>query len=70
MHYDFKSLVDNLLYEYENYPTTQRHVDGPKDKLVGIFAAKLRRLTIKFDTHKLWLNMPMKQHMRKMSNMI
>ncbi|KAH0671272.1 hypothetical protein KY285_023846 [Solanum tuberosum] len=64
------SMVDDLMCEFESYPTAQAMWIALKDKFGGTSAIKLRRLTIKFDTYRLRPNSSIRQHLRDMLNMI
>ena len=55
---------------FEEYDTTQKMWLALKEKFGATSATKLRRLTIKFDFYKKLSSNTMRQHLRKMSNMI
>ncbi|KAK0584277.1 hypothetical protein LWI29_010428 [Acer saccharum] len=64
------SMTDALMCEYEGFDTAQDMWIALKDKFGGTSTAKLRRLTIKFDTYRKRQNHDTRQHLREMSNMI
>ena len=63
-------MTDDLMREFESYKMAQAMWITLKDEFGGTSSTKLRRLTIKFDTYKLRPNIPIRQHLREMSNMI
>ena len=48
-------MEDDFVCEYEEYQMAHQVWNALKDKYSGTSATKLKRLTIKFDTHKLHL---------------
>ena len=64
------TMEDDFVCEYEKYQMAHQVWNALKDKYGGNSATKLRRLTIKFDTHKLRPNTSMEQHLREMSLLI
>ena len=63
-------MTDDLAYEYKDYDTTYELWKSLNEKFGGTTVAKLRRLTIKFDTYKMPPNHTVKQHLREMTKMI
>ncbi|EEF36901.1 conserved hypothetical protein [Ricinus communis] len=61
---------NDLVYEYQQYPTSHAMWVALREKFGGTTVSKLKQLTIKFDTFKKVPNKSMKQHLRDMSNMI
>ncbi|KAH0685572.1 hypothetical protein KY290_019644 [Solanum tuberosum] len=61
------SMTDDLMCEFESYPTAQAMWIALKDKFGGTSATNLRRLTIKFDTYRLCPNSSIRQHLREIS---
>ena len=64
------SMHDDLVYEYQQYPTAHAMWVALNEKFGGTTVTKLRQLTIKFDTYKKKPNHNMQQYLREMSNMI
>ena len=64
------AMEDDLMIEYEQYPTAHEVWVALREKFGGITASKLRQLTIKFDNYKNRSNHTMAHHLREMSSMI
>ena len=58
------------MHEFKNYDIAKEMWEALKLKFSGTSITKLRKLIIKFDTHKKCLNHNMRQYLREMSNMI
>lgn len=64
------SMENDLMCQFEQYPTAYEMWNALHDKFGGTSATKLRRLTIKFDTFKMHPGKDVRSHLRAMSNMI
>nr|XP_009791894.1 PREDICTED: uncharacterized protein LOC104239064 [Nicotiana sylvestris] len=64
------SVVDDLIHECEQYPTTQAIWAHFREAYGSTTVTRLRQLTIKFDTYKKRHDHNVKQHLRVMPNMI
>jgi hypothetical protein len=64
------SMHNDLIGEFEVYPTTQGMWEALKLKYGGTSATRLRGLTVRFDFYKMRSDHTMKQHLRVMSSMI
>jgi hypothetical protein len=64
------SMHNDLIGEFEVYPTAQGMWEALKLKYDGTSTTRLRGLTIRFDSYKLRSDHTMKQHLRVMSSMI
>lgn len=60
-------MIDDLMCEFQSYPTTQAMWIALKNKFGVTFATKIRRLTIKFDTYRLRPNTSMGLNLRELS---
>jgi hypothetical protein len=64
------SMHNDLIGEFEVYPTTQGMWEALKLKFGGTFAIRLCGLTMGFDSYKMRSNQTKKQHLKVMSSMI
>jgi hypothetical protein len=64
------SMHNDLIGEFEEYPTAQELWKALKVRYGGTSATRLRGLTMKFDSYKMRSEHTMKQHLRAMSTMI
>jgi hypothetical protein len=64
------SMHNDLIGEFEVYPTAQDMWEALKLKYGGTSATRLRGLTMRFDSYKMRSDHAMKQHLRVMSSMI
>jgi hypothetical protein len=64
------SMHNNLIGEFEKYPTAQELWKALKVRYGGTSATRLRGLTMKFDSYKMHSKHTMKQHLRAISTMI
>jgi hypothetical protein len=64
------SMHNDLIGEFEKYPTAQELWKALKVRYGGTSATRLRGLTMKFDSYKMRSEHTMKQHLRAMSTMI
>jgi gag-polypeptide of LTR copia-type len=64
------SMKNDVMREFRQYEVAKEMWLALKQKFGGTSVTKLRQLTIKFDTYKKCPNHSMRQHLRKMSNMI
>jgi hypothetical protein len=64
------SMHNDLIGEFEVYPTAQGMWEALKLKYGGTSATRLRGLTMRFDSYKMRSDHAMKQHLRVMSSMI
>jgi hypothetical protein len=64
------SMHNDLIGEFEVYPTAQGIWEALKLKYGGSSATRLRGLTMRFDSYKMRSDHTMKQHLKVMSSMI
>ncbi|XP_026395085.1 uncharacterized protein LOC113289877 [Papaver somniferum] len=64
------SMNDDLIGEYENYPTSKQMWDQLKFDFGGTSTTKLRSLVMKFEVYRKDLKHSMTEHLRTMSSMI
>ena len=64
------SMHNDLIGEFEEYPTAQELWKALKIRYGRTSATRLRGLTMKFDSYKMRSEHTMKQHLRAMSTMI
>ena len=64
------SMHNDLIGEFEEYPTAQELWKALKIRYGGTSTTRLRGLTMKFDSYKMRSEHTMKQHLRAMSTMI
>lgn len=64
------SMSNDLLDEFDEYPTAEAMWKALKAKYGGTSATRLRGLTIRFDSYKMRPEHTMRQHLRTMSSMI
>ena len=64
------SMHNDLIGEFEEYPTAQELWKAFKVRYGGTSATRLRGLTMKFDSYKMRSEYTIKQHLRAMSTMI
>ena len=59
-----------MMCEYRKYDVTMELQATLKERFDGTSLAKLKKLTIRFDTYKKWPKHNMRQHLSEMSNMM
>ena len=64
------SMENDVMREYQKYNVAVELWAGLKERFGGTSLAKLRKLTIRFDTYKKWPKHNMRQHLKEMSNMM
>ena len=64
------SMENDMMCEYRKYDVTMELQATLKERFDGTSLAKLRKLTIRFDTYKKRPKHNMRQHLKEMSNMM
>ena len=64
------SIKNDVMYEYRKYDVAMELWAALKERFNGTSLVKLRKLTIRFDTYKKLPKHNMRQHLKKMSNLM